>query len=198
MKGCSKIKPDGTFGDWVSVKTEYRDTKGDTFHRDHNGYGGLHYTDNSGRNDIITSKVAVGKQDISFYAETCEDLTNSTDNNWMLLLIDADKNPATGWYGYDFVVNKKVKDGQTTTLMRYDPAYPEDPWQEVSDLKYYYAGNRLELSVPRKFLGLSANQFIFDFKWSDNPSELKDPISLCTHGDTAPNRRFNYRCIWKK
>jgi len=198
LKGFSKTKPDGTFGDWVSVKTEYRDTKGDTFHRDHNGYGGLHYTDNSGRNDIITSKVAVGKQDISFYAETSEDLTNSTDNNWMLLLIDADKNPATGWYGYDFVVNKKVKDGQTTTLMRYDPAYPEDPWQEVSDLKYYYAGNRLELSVPRKFLGLSANQFIFDFKWSDNPSELKDPISLCTHGDTAPNRRFNYRCIWKK
>jgi hypothetical protein len=27
---------------------------------------------------------------------------------------------------------------------------------------------------------------------------LKDPISLCLAGDSAPNRRFNYRCIWKK
>jgi len=197
-KGFSKIEPDGTFGDWTSVEPEYRDTKGDTFHRDHNGYGGLHYTDNSGRNDIITAKVAVGKQDISFYAETSGNLTGSADKNWMLLLIDADKNPATGWYGYDFVINKKVKDEHTTTLMRYDPAHPDDPWQEVSDLKYYYAGNQLELSVPRNLLGLSANQFVFDFKWSDNPSELKDPVSLCTHGDTAPNRRFNYRCIWKK
>ena len=37
-----------------------------------------------------------------------------------------------------------------------------------------------------------------DYKWSDNPTELVDPISLCVAGDTAPNRRFNYRFIWKE
>ena len=28
----------------------------------------------------------------------------------MLLLIDADQNHDTGWYGYDYLVNKKVVD----------------------------------------------------------------------------------------
>jgi len=198
MKGYSRIKTDGSFYDWNSVSTEYRDTKGDTFHRDHNGYGGLHYTNNSGRNDIITSKVAVDKNNLYFYVETNDSLTTYSGKNWMLLLIDADKNPATGWYGYDYLINKKVKDGQTTTLMRYSAIHPENPWVEVADLKYNISGNKLELSVPRKLLGLAGDQITIDFKWSDNASELNDPISFCTNGDTAPNRRFNYRCIWNK
>lgn len=197
LKGYTKIKVDGAFDDWKQVSTEYRDTRGDTFHRDHNGYGGLHYTDNSGRNDIITCKVAVDKKHLHFYAETVGKLSPSTDSNWMLLLIDADLNPATGWYGYDYLINKKVKDGYTT-LMRYDVSHPENPWVEVADLNFRNSDNQLELSVDRALLGLTANQFVFDFKWSDNPTALKDPISLSTSGDTAPNRRFNYRCIWKK
>ena len=38
---------------------------------------------------------------ICFYAETSGPLTPHTDDNWMLLLIDADQNHDTGWYGYD-------------------------------------------------------------------------------------------------
>jgi hypothetical protein len=32
-----------------------------------------------------------------------------------------------------------------------------------------------------------------DFKWSDNPEKLEDPISFALNENTAPNRRFNYR-----
>jgi hypothetical protein len=198
LKGEHKMRIDGSFDDWRSITTEYRDTKGDTFHRNAKGYGGLVYTNESGRNDIVTSKVAVDHQNVFFYAETSENLTVSSGNNWMLLMVDADKNPATGWYGYDYLINKNIKDGEKTTLMRYDAGHPDHPWVEVADLKFRTAGNKLEVSVPRKLLGLSGDQFTFDFKWSDNALELKDPISLCTDGDTAPNRRFNYRCIWKK
>jgi hypothetical protein len=198
LKGLCKIKIDGQFVDWKKVVTEYRDTKGDTFHRNHKGYGGLNYTNESGRNDIVTSKVAVDNQNICFYAEISEKLTDPTGNNWMLLLVDADNNPETGWYGYDYLINKNVKDEKTSTLMRYDGTHPENPWIEVADLKFRYAGNELELAVPRKLLGLSGNKFTFDFKWSDNAADLKDPVSLCTNGDTAPNRRFNYRFIWKQ
>ncbi len=80
---------------------------------------GCNYVDTSGRNDILTAKVAVGRRAIGFYAETADALTPSDGNNWMLLLIDADNDSSTGWYGYDFVINKKVKDGRTTTLIRY-------------------------------------------------------------------------------
>ena len=116
----------------------------------------------------------------------------------MLLLIDADQNPDTGWYGYDYIINLRIVDEKTTTLQRYSPVAPGGPWIEVARLNYRYMGNQLELAVPRQLLGLKSDAFTFDFHWCDNPPELKDPISLCLAGDSAPNRRFNYRYIWKK
>jgi len=198
LTGLRNVKIDGDFSDWTKDFVEYRDTAGDTFHRDHPGYGGLHYKNDSGRNDIITSKVAVDKETISFYVEANADLTPHTDKNWMLLLIDADKDTNTGWYGYDYLINSKVKDDKSTTLMKYDAANSANPWVEKAQISYRYAGKQLEVAIPRKDLGLEGDAFTFDFHWCDNPAELKDPISLCLNGDSAPNRRFNYRCIWKK
>ena len=112
----------------------------------------------------------------------------------MLLLIDADNNSETGWFGYDYIVNKQVKSDKVTTLMKYE----NEQWIEVSELNYRYAGNELEIEIPCQLLNINQNQFVIDFKWSDNPEKLEDPISFCLNGDTAPNRRFNYRLIWKK
>jgi len=198
LKGFSRIKIDGSFEDWNVIKTDYRDTRGDTFHRDAIGYAGINYVNKSGRNDILTSKVAIDKKNISFYVTTGEKLTPHTGNNWMLLMIDADNNPETGWYGYDFIINKSVKNEKTTTLMRFDGSKDKQSWVEVADLKMNYAAKGLEIAVPRNLLGLSSDKFTFDFKWSDNPESLEDPISFCINGDTAPNRRFNFRCIWAK
>ena len=194
--GYAECKIDGRFGDWKHNTIEYRDTHGDTFHRDAKGYAGLHYTNTSGRNDIITSKVAVGKDDISFYVETVEKFTPHTDPNWMLLLIDADNDSSTGWYGYDFIINKSIKSDRLTTLMQYDSEKGE--WCHVADIAMRYADNHLELSISREALNLTDDSFTFDFKWTDNPAGLDNPISLCLDGDTAPNRRFNYRMIWRK
>jgi len=197
LKGFSHIKINGDFKDWDAIKTEYRDTKGDVFHRDFNGYGGLHYRDTSGRNDIITCKVGVDAANVNFYAETDQPLTSSKGNNWMLLFIDADKNSNTGWYGYDYMINKKVIDNKTTMLMRYDPKAPGDHWITVTKVHYRYASNKLEIAIPRSTLKLTGKSLTFDYHWCDNPANLIDPISLSTGGDSAPNRRFNYRVIWR-
>jgi hypothetical protein len=194
--GYTEVKIDGRFGDWKHNTIEYRDTQGDTFHRDAKGYAGLHYTNSSGRNDIITSKVAVGKENISFYVECAQKLTPHADQNWMMLLLDADNDSSTGWHGYDYIINKSVKSDRITTLMRFDKETNE--WVEDADVAKRYTDNFMELTIPRKALNLSEQEFILDFKWTDNPAELKDPISLCLDGDTAPNRRFNYRLIWNK
>jgi hypothetical protein len=197
LNGLAGIKIDGKFNDWDKINVEYLDAKGDTFQRDNNGYGGLHYINNSGRNDIVASKVAVDDDNVYFYVETNETLTPHTGNNWMLLFIDADKNSNTGWFGYDFLINKKVIDGKSTMLMKFDSV--NNKWVDVAKLNYRYKGKKLELAVPRKLLGLNvADSLNFDFHWCDNPADLKDPISLCTSGDSAPDRRFNYRFIWKK
>ena len=194
--GYTEVKIDGRFGDWKHNTIEYRDTQGDTFHRDAKGYAGLHYTNSSGRNDIITSKVAVGKENISFYVECAQKLTPHADQNWMMLLLDADNDSSTGWHGYDYIINKSVKSERITTLMRFDRETNE--WVEEADVAMRYTDNFMELTIPRKALNLSEQEFTLDFKWTDNPAELKDPISLCLDGDTAPNRRFNYRLIWNK
>ena len=68
----------------------------------------------------------------------------------------------------------------------------------ASNPEFLAQGNAVELAVPCKRLGLKGEAISFDFHWCDNPTELKDPISLCTSGDSAPNRRFNYRCVWKR
>ena len=193
LKGYQATAIDGRFADWSAVKTEYRDTIGDTAHRDYNGYGGLHYTNTSGRNDIVTCKVAVDRKSVSFYAETRSALTPHTDKNWMLLLIDSDRDPSTGWFGYDLLINQRVFDARTTTVMRWDGG----KWAEAATARYRASGKSLELALPRSLLGFGGDSFTFDFKWADNPVALNDPISFCTDGDSAPNRRFNYRCIWK-
>lgn len=188
-----RIRIGGDFDQWEKVMPEYRDTKGDVTHRDYPGYGGHHYTDNSGRNDIIRAKVAVDRSNVYFYVETAADITPCTDPDWMMLFIDADCDSSTGWYGYDFVVNRKVENGHTTTLMRYDT--PSGTWKTVDRLRYHLKGNRMELAVSRRLLGLTDKSFTFDFKWADNPAaELTDPIAFI-EGDAAPNRRFNYRVI---
>ncbi|MDR1861374.1 MAG: hypothetical protein LBR06_10710 [Bacteroidales bacterium] len=192
--GLSNITVDGNFDDWTAVKAEFRDTKGDVAHRDYNGYGGLHYVNTSGRNDILTAKVAVDATNICFYVETDNLLTPHTDPNWMLLLIDADNDSSTGWYGYDLLINRRVIDERRTTIMKYSGK----KWKEVGIAQYRYRDNRLEVAIPRKIAGLTAPAFTVDFKWSDNPADLTDPISLCINGDTAPNRRFNYRFIWSE
>ena len=193
-KGVKKINIDGSFADWDKVKVVYRDTKGDTFHRDAKGYAGIHYTDNTGRNDILASKVALTKDNVCFYAETAADITPCSDPDWMLLLIDSDRNTSTGWYGYDLIVNKNIISEDSAEVLKWDGS----KWIPEGNSFFKVSGNKIELSVSKEIMGVSGNAATFDFKWADNPGELVDPISICTSGDTAPNRRFNYRFIWKK
>ena len=166
----------------------YFDTRGDVIHRDHNGYGGLHYTDNTGRNDITETRVSVTKQDILFEAVTAEALTQATDKNWMLLYLDIET-PNTGWEGFDYLVSE----GQ---LHRYDAVTQQ--WQAVAPVVMSTEADRLTIQIPRKAIRLKGNAITLDFKWADNPTNPSDIISVSTTGDTAPNRRFRYHFQWKR
>ncbi|MCL2624967.1 MAG: hypothetical protein FWD31_14990 [Planctomycetaceae bacterium] len=193
LKGLTPVDWNRPFDAWDALDVEYRDTIGDVFHRDYPGYGGNHYTDDSGRNDIAACKVAVDGEYVYFFVETVDDLTPVTGNNWMLLLIDCDQNSKTGWFGYDLLVNKKI-DAEKTVVMQWDTA--TDQWKDSAEISYQVASNRLVVKVPRSLGNWEGDEIRFDFKWSDNASDLNDPISLCVSGDTAPNRRFNYRVLW--
>jgi hypothetical protein len=91
-------------------------------------------------------------------------------------------------------VNKSVLGHNKTSLMRFDAKKAD--WVQQDFLTYAQEGKSIELAVPRGKIGLKGKALHFDFHWCDNPADLKDAISLCVNGDSAPNRRFNYRCIW--
>jgi len=57
-------------------------------------------------------------------------------------------------------------------------------------------GNELELAVPRDVLGLADRRaFVLDFHWADNTQKDGDILEFSLHGDSAPDRRFNYRFV---
>ena len=181
----------GYFTSWDNEKTEYRDTKGDIVHRDWDGYSGMHYRDTLGRNDIVLTKVGVTRKSVVMRVSAAAELTKPEKEGWMLLFIDADKDSKTGWNGYDFMVS----DGK---LMKYAGTNSDSTasWKPVADVETRVDGKDYYVGIPRKLIGAKGNKIVFDFKWADNPADLKTPIGLALGGDTAPNRRFNYRYIW--
>ena len=184
----TKIKIDGDFKDWANVQPEFYDPKGDTMHRNFAGYDpSTVYTNKTGRNDIVSSKVGLDKTHVFFYVKTQQNLTNHKDDKWMLLFIDSDKDITTGWEGYDYVVNYDVLSSEESTLKKWNGTI----WAGVGSVIYKKNKNELELRIAKKNLSFE-NNVDFYFKWADNPIELNDVTTFFMNGDTAPDRRFKY------
>ncbi len=186
--GISQINIDSNFSDWDEVVNEYYDAIGDTRHRDHHGYGGLHYTNETGRNDIMDSKVAYDEDSIYFYVKTVYELIPPDSSNWMLLFIDVDRNKGTGWEGYDFIVNHGGISTTHTTLNQ----WTGQSWGNTLSVPYSLNGTEMELSLPRAAMMMKGSVPEFHFKWADNPRHLDDVSCFFNDGEAAPDRRFNY------
>ncbi|MBI2424280.1 MAG: hypothetical protein HYV27_15720 [Candidatus Hydrogenedentes bacterium] len=187
--GPSAIRIDGNFGDWAVVTPEFRDTIGDVAHRDHRGYGDLVYTNTTGRNDFVIAKAAYDKDHLYFFVLTAAPITPHTDPKWMLLLIDTDRNGATGWLGYDLVVNETVLNAGATAVKRWNAGQ----WAAAGEAEFRVNGNGLELALPRALAGDGPGAPAFDFHWADNIQGFTGVAELGVNGDSAPNRRWNYR-----
>ncbi|MCX6376006.1 MAG: hypothetical protein NTU88_08260 [Armatimonadetes bacterium] len=191
------------FADWKDVTPEFRDETGDTAHRDHPGYDDVgRYVNETGRNDFVLLKVARDDKNVYFYARTKDPITPHTDPRWMMLFINADGDCKTGWEGYDFVVNRTIKDA-STTLLEVSTGGPSTGlrtgwnWKPKSEIRYCVKGNELELAIPRKALGFGdlEKPLRFDFKWADNMQQDGDILEFTVNGDAAPNGRFSYRFV---
>lgn len=188
-----KIDLQGSFSQWDNVTPEFRDHAFDTLHRHASGnYKAGPYINDSGRNDIITLKVARDAENVYFYAETREPLTRSNGPFWMLLFIDADEKKSTGWEGYDYLVDAPVLNSRTTTIRK---AEPDGRWGKATKVAYRTEGNKLMIAVPRSVLGQAKGRVAIDFHWADNIQKLGDINEFFLHGDSAPERRFNYRYV---
>ncbi len=186
----SKTIQIGKADGWSDVLPYFKHYKGNTMHRDHRGRYDQYYTNNTGRNDITGSKVARDAQKICFYVETAEKLTSSKDRNWMILLIDTDRNKATGWNGYDFIVNRVSPNGTKVIVEKNVGGRWE--WKKIGESKYAVNNNKLEIEIKRELLNLMANNIDIEFKWNDNMQENGNIMDFYVNGDTAPGGRFNF------
>jgi hypothetical protein len=187
------ITIDGVFSDWTSVTPEFRDAIGDTTHRNYAGWAGAGiYVNTTGRNDIVAAKVTQDADYVYFYARTQANLTSRTGSKWMLLFIDADRNLATGWEGFDYLVNDPVVSSTQTSLKKYQ----DGAWESATNVPFRMSGKELEIRISRADLGLRAGaDLTLDFHWADNIQKLGDIAEFGINGDSAPNRRFNYRYV---
>jgi len=192
--GPVSIPSEGSFHLWRSVRPEYWDPVGETLPRDFDGVAKQHYVNRTGRNDFELMKVARDDQNVYFYARTHDPITPWNGGNWMMLLIDADGNPSTGWEGYDFIVNRTVLNDTTTVLEKNTGGWN---WTKVAEVSYRVEGNELQLAIPRAALGLPTGKtgFTLDFKWADNLQRPGDVMDFYLSGDVAPDGRFKYRYL---
>ncbi len=181
----------GSFDVWNNVKITYTDPQKDTIDRNGKGFGNVRYTDTTGRNDIVASKVTADTKNLYFYVETREDISMyDTESTWMQLFLSTG---GQGWYGYDYVVNYQAKDEFTTTLARYNGTDGAYSYEIVGEISYRVKDNQMMIAVPLDMLGITNPLGIkLQFKWADSESKITTMEQFYTEGDAAPLGRLNY------
>ncbi len=206
-KATVDITADNT--QWGAVEPYYASYIGNTNDRDAIGYAQIRYTEYSGRNDIIGSRVARDDEFVYFYVECNEDITPYTDPLWMNLYIDSDQENA-GWNTFDFILNKTAPTADKATLERFTgDGYATE---RVGEVDYTVSGKYMQVKVPKSMLNLSGDDFTINFSWTDNvhdaddhgkPDETDfvyttfsgDIMDFYTSGDVAPGGRFKFSYI---
>lgn len=181
------VSIDGGFSEWENVLPEFTSYRGNIKDRDSEGWGSLYYINRTGRNDIVLAKVARDNKFVYFYVETADAMTPVTDEGWMRLFIDIDRDQNTGWEGYDFIVNRTNPE-QKATL---EKSKADWRWEKITEVDYKVNGNKLEIKIPKSSLGLN-EKISFEFKWSDNMQQEGNILDFWVNGDVAPGGRFNF------
>jgi len=189
------IRIDGRFEDWEPVAPEFRDTIGDPARRDFAGWGTkLHYTNTTGRNDLVAARTSLDAGHVCFQVEAKADLKTPPGEAGPMLFLDVDSDPKTGWLGYDFVVGRKpAGDGRAVLERNAGGTYE---WGSPVEVAAAASGRRLELAIPLSALGLAASPRSLDFKWADGIAGTGEWSDFTLNGDVAPNDRFNYRAVF--
>ncbi len=183
-----KITIGAGFDDWCDVES-FSAIKGNTIHRNSKGWGDYHYINNSGRNDIVETRVAHDAKNVYFYVECAEPITSPKDKAWMRLFIDADRNAKTGWEGYDYVVNRLSPNEKAVV----EHSSADWAWKRAGEVSYHVDGCKMEIAIPVEALHLSRKGgFEIEFKWVDNSQTDGDIYDFYLNGDAAPLGRFNY------
>ncbi len=190
--GQRSIDLNGGEVQWYGVGPEFRDVYGDVAHRDFSSHvGGFQYKNDTGRNDILTAKVSYDGENLYFYVECAENIKLDDGAEFMNLFIKSDGKENTGWYGFDYVINRS-RDGKKAAVEKF-----KDGWttEKVGEAEYVISGKTMTVKVSAALIGYDKETL--DFKWADNSVDDGDIMGFWDKGDAAPDGRFCFRYTTK-
>ena len=186
------IDLNGSLGQWDGV-SGFEDFKGDTAVRNHASSNTSlpAYTDDTGRNDIVNTRVVYDEQSITFLVTCAKDITDyeNGDKTWMNIFLDVSASSETGWNGYQYVVNRTFENGRSTVQKL---GADGEGTASAGTAQIRKKGRYLVVQIPRAAVGAAADGFTLRFKVSDHVVEYKDILNYYVQGDAAPIGRFNY------
>ena len=190
-----QINVTGSFDQWDGVEHSYRDPSCDNADRNYFGScAGTVYEDSSGLNDIVAVKVTNDATYLHFMVECAGNIQRpvSAESTWMQIFLNVG-GEASGWYGYDYVVNYSPRNDFTTGIARYSGSDREFAWTEVGEVTYRAEGRRFMISVPMEMLGIEyIDKVCIEFKVADSRTAVRTMEQFYTDGDAAPLGRLNY------
>lgn len=146
----------------------------------------------TGRNDIVSIKVAQDADNLYFLVETDEPISEyeSGDTHWMNLYIGTG-DQTSGFNGLQYVLNRTPSAANGTTSLH---RIGENTYTEVSgaDCALTMDGTRMMLRVAKQAVGITGDEFTLQFKAADHNSADFDLTDWYTNGDVAPLGRVNF------
>ena len=190
--GPKRILMNGSLAQWNGVAPVFHSPKGSLADRDWDGSPkGTHYVNRSARNDIILAQVARDRDTLYFRVHTAKPISSPSGKSWMILMIDADGNPKTGWHGYDYLVNRSRKGDACSVEKNLGGKWG---WKRAGTARIWWKGEDMFIAVPRGLVGMgnAHKPLSFNFKWADNIPETPSVMDFYSDGDTAPPDRFSF------
>ena len=161
-----------------------------TLVRDDDGWGDLHYQNDTMRNDFLGAEVSDDGDTIVMRIQTLNAITPNTDKAWMRVLIDSDRTGLSpNWEGFEYIVNRENPGSNKVTIERFTGGWQ---FETVGSAEYEVDGNQMILRIPVGTLGLKSDDVHFCFKLSDNMQNDGDIMDFYLNGDVAPGGRFTF------
>ena len=139
------------------------------------------YTYKTKQYNVITRAKASYDADNFYFMAEC-DAPVIENPEFMHLLVNTDRNYATGWEGYDLSVNVTGRDEVAL--------WQNGAWVKAGTATEGISGHAYMLSVPRIYVSEGTPDI--SFKWTDGVG-TKDILDFYVDGSVAPLGRFNYR-----
>ena len=180
----------GDINQWSGINAVYYDFVGDTKERNSAGMiPSIVYTDKTGRNDIEQIRMTADSENLYFLIACSQDITAyNGEKNWMNLFLNIDGQDKGKWNGYQYILNRTVKDGKTSV----EQLNADGSSVAISEAQMAVSGKYMQIKLPKTVIGIASDSYTIRFKVADNVTNYQDIMDYYVTGDSAPIGRLNY------